>query len=514
LNPQASQSPKGSNSGPKPMANAILVATLVNSPSQVASELTSLSDTVEWVEVRADLSGDLDPFWLRGRYSGQLLYTLRSRQEGGSFEGPAGERRRRLLEAARHYDLVDLEGAHDLSPELLSAIPPHKRLISWQGAATDLSMLRAMFDRLSKVEARIYKLVVRAAQVGDELLPLSFLKSLGRTDCIAYTTGQTGFWSRIVAAHLGAPMIFGSLGRGRGATGEPTISQLIEDYGLPSLISFDKIYGIVGSPVFHSLSPRLHNAAYRALGHRALFVPFHVDSFDDFWRELVCCGKLETLGISIRGLTVASPHKEAAIGMAKVSTHMVRRAGATNLFLRNNGHWEADTTDPEGVVLAIAGRGIQIERREAAVIGCGGAGRAVAAALDQAGARVTMVNRGLERGHRAVELLGLPFVSLSGFSAEGFSIVVNATPVGRDDEQLPFDVNTLSKDAVVIDLVYGSRPTPLVSNALDRGLAAIDGREVLFVQVRRQFQLMTGREMPVDLAREILGYQAELVGTA
>jgi 3-dehydroquinate dehydratase / shikimate dehydrogenase len=476
--------------------------------------LAALPDAVEYVEVRADLSGDLDPYRLRSQYAGQLLYTLRSKQEGGSFEGSAIERRRRLLEAARHYDLVDLEGERDLTRELLGAIPPHKRLISWQGAATDLSMLRSRFDRFSKVEARFYKLVAKARQVGDELLPLFFLKALGRTDCIAYTTGQTGFWSRIVAAHLGAPMIFGSLERGRGATGEPTISQLIEDYGLPSLISFDKIYGIVGSPVFHSLSPRLHNAAYRALGHRALFVPFHVESFDDFWRELVTCGKLETLGISIRGLTVASPHKEAAIGLAKASTHMVRRAGATNLFLRNNGHWEADTTDPEGVVLAILGRGIQIEHEKAAVIGCGGAGRAVAAALDQAGARVTMVNRGLERGHRAVELLGLPFVSLSEFSAEGFSIVVNATPVGRDDDQLPFEPNNLSKNAVVVDLVYGSRPTPLVSNALELGLAVIDGREVLFVQVCRQFQLMTGREMPVDLARAILGYRAELVGSA
>jgi 3-dehydroquinate dehydratase / shikimate dehydrogenase len=496
------------------MANAILVATLVNPPSQAGAELRALAETVEWLEVRADQSGDPDAGWLRNQFRGRLLYTLRSREEGGSFEGAIRERRERLSEAAKHYDLIDLEGERDLTGEMLAEVPPHKRLISWQGAATDSSVLRSRFDRFSRVEALIYKLVFEARKVGDELIPLSFLKSLGRTDTVAFTKGRTGFWSRIVAAHLGAPLIFGSVGGGRGASGEPTISQLIEDYGLPSLTPFDKIYGIVGSPVFHSLSPRLHNAAYRALGHSSLFVPFHVDSFDEFWQELVMGGMLEALGVSIRGLTVASPHKESAICVAGASTHMVRRAGATNLFVRNNGHWKADTTDPEGVVLAILARGIPIERKKAAVIGCGGAGRAVGAALDQAGAIVTMVNRGLERGHRAVELLGLPFVSLSEFSAEGYSIVVNATPVGRDDNRMPFEINGLGKDAVVVDLVYGSSPTPLVSNALDMGRVAVDGREVLFVQVRRQFQLMTGTEMPADLAREILGYSAELVGTA
>lgn len=496
------------------MANAILVATLVNPPSRAESELTALPESVEWLEVRADLSGDLDSRLLRNHFPGKLLYTLRSREEDGSFQGTSSERRERLLEAARHYDLIDLEGERDLTIEILTEIPPHKRVISWQGAATDLSALHAQFRKLSTAPARFYKLILKASRAGDELLPLSFLNSLGRKDIVAFATGQTGFWSRIVAAHLGAPLIFGSFGQGRGANGEPTVSQLIEDYGLPSLIPFDKIYGIVGSPVFHSLSPRLHNAAYRALGHRALFVPFHVDSFDDFWREIVTGGKLETLGISIRGLTVASPHKEAAICVAGASTHMVRRAGATNLFVRNNGHWKADTTDPEGVVLAILARGLQIERKKAAVIGCGGAGRAVAAALDQAGAEVTMVNRGLERGNHAVDLLGLPFVPLSEFSAEGFSIVVNATPVGRDDNRMPFDPYGLGKDAVVVDLVYGSRPTSLVSTVLEMGRAVIDGREVLLVQVRRQFQLMTGREMPKDLARAVLGYQAELVGSA
>ena len=139
------------------------------------------------------------------------------------------------------------------------------------------------------------------------------------------------------------------------------------------------------------------------------------------------------------------------------------------------------------------------------MIGCGGAGRAIAAALDQSGARVTLVNRGQERGSFAAELLGLPYVPLLNFDAEGYQVVVNATPVGRDDDATPFKLETLAEEAVVIDLVYGSRPTPLVSNSTGLGRTVIDGRDVLLTQVRRQFQIMTGREMSVRLARETLG---------
>jgi 3-dehydroquinate dehydratase/shikimate dehydrogenase len=413
------------------------------------------------------------------------------------------------LQAARHYDLIDLEGERDLLPDLLSEIPWHKRLISWHGVRPDSSGLHARFERFSTVAARIYKLVPMAAHVGDGFAPLSLLKSLRRSDTIAYAAGQTGLWSRLVAPHLGAPIVFGVAVETRGTNGEPTIRRLIEDYGLPTLAPLEAMYGIVGNPVHHSLSPRLHNAAYRALGHPALYVPFPTESFPDFWREVVEGERLQALEVSLKGLTVVSPYKEAALGVAGARSPMVRRAGSTNIFLRTNGTWTADTTDPEGVLLILHERGIQVKGQRAAVVGCGGSGRAVAAALDQAGAEVTLVNRGLKRGRLAVRLLDLPFVPLSAFSVEGFSLVVNATPVGRDDNQLPFSIDRLSEDAVIIDLVYGSMPTPLVTGARARGHRAIDGKQVLLTQVLHQFRLMTGREMPVSLAREIIGWEAE-----
>jgi 3-dehydroquinate dehydratase/shikimate dehydrogenase len=204
-------------------------------------------------------------------------------------------------------------------------------------------------------------------------------------------------------------------------------------------------------------------------------------------------------------LTVASPHKEAALAAATKVSSIARGAGSANLLVRDNGYWRADTPDPDIVFMSSRELGVDVNQRRAAVIGCGGAGRAIAAALDQSGARVTLVNRGQERGSFAARLLGLPYVPLLNFDAEGYHVVVNATPVGRDDDAAPFKLETLAEEAVVIDLVYGSRPTPLVNNSVGLGRTVIDGRDVLLTQVLRQFQIMTGREMSAGLARETLG---------
>ena len=478
-------------------------------PSPGGQELSALPESVEWLEVRADLAGDLDPDWLRSRFGGWLLYALRSPAGGGNFRGSREQRHERLRRAARSYDLIELEGEHDCSNDLLAGIPVEKRLVSWYGPATDFSGLKDRFARLSAVPASLYKLVTLAAKNGDELAPLSLLDWLRRPDTIAYSAGPLGFWTRLIAPRLGAPFVFGLVPDGPAATAEPTVNKLIEDYGLPRLPPLGGIYGIAGNPVFHSLSPRLHNAAYRAINYPALFVPFHVETFGEFWREVVEGSVLQSLGMPIKGLTVASPHKEAALLTTGAASPMARRAGSANILVRHNGSWKADTTDPEVVFTALRERCVQMKRRRAAVIGCGGAGRAIAAALAQSDAGVTLVNRGAERGHYAAQLLGLPYTPLPGFSAEGYDIVVNATPVGRDDGASPFAVETLGDGAVVIDLVYGSLPTPLVVGTAARARAAIDGRAVLLTQVLRQFQLMTGEEMPASLVREKLGLEVE-----
>jgi 3-dehydroquinate dehydratase / shikimate dehydrogenase len=472
------------------MPQPSLIATLIDPPSPDGAELTALPDSVDWLNVRADRTGDIAPQWLRDHFKGRLLYSFRT--EDGT------NRSERLKTAAEFYDRVELEIETDASEELLRAVPVEKRLISWYGRVNDLSQLNDRFAQLSSVPAAGYKIVTNAETITEEFLPLSLLKSLNRTDTIAFSQGPLGFWNRLVALQLGSPAIFGRVAGDSPADMEPSIGKLIADYGLPEVSPAKELFAIIGNPIFHSLSPRLHNASYRALNHAALFVPLRVHSFAEFWREFVTSRKLDQFGIPINGMTVASPHKEEAVLTAKTVSGMVRQTEAANILVRNNGWWTADTTDPDVVY------GVSVKKKRAAVIGCGGAGRAIAAALVQSGAGVTLINRGAERGEHAAALLKLPYIPLRDFNAEGYDIVVNATPVGRDTDEAPFEVEQLNNGAVVIDLVYGSRPTPLVDTTRARQQLAIDGRDVLVTQVSQQFRLMTGKNMPVDLAREIL----------
>jgi len=488
------------------MIQATLAATLVIPPSTGGDEIVALPDSVELLEVRSDLV-DIGPEWLRSHFSGRLLYALRSRAQGGAFEGSVFERHDKLKYAARCYDLIELESPYDFAPDVLSEIPIEKRVVSWHGSAEDVSTLNAKFGELTSVPASLYKLVTIAATHNEELLPLSLLKSLNRTDTIAYATGPHGFWTRLIAPRLGAPIVFGRLPGGPEVPEEPTITKLIEDYGLPQIAPLEGLYGIVGNPVFHSLSPRLHNAAYLAMDYPGVFVPFHVESLSDFWHEIVEGEVLESLNLPLKGLTVVSPYKEAALRLAKSASPIARRAESANILVRDNGLWNADTTDSQVVLMAESNRGLQMNHKRAAVIGGGGAGRAIAVALDDLGATVTLINQGVERGDFATKLLGLPCIPFQGFSARGYDVVVNATPVGRDDGKVPFAVETLDKDAVVIDLVYGLEPTPLVRDAKALGHTVIDGREVLLTQVHRQIHLMTSREIPTNMLSEKLNLE-------
>jgi len=487
------------------MVRAALVATLLDVPSLDGQELLALPRSVDWLEVRADLIGDLDPVRLRRHFKGRLIYTLRSSAEGGESSDVLSRRRDRLLAAANHYDLISLEGERDLFPALLSGIPAQQRLISWHGPSIEVEALRSKFARFSAVEARHYRLVPRAVRPGDELLPLLLLKQLDRSDTVSYSTGLNGLWTRVVSPFLGSPAIFGAVATGSNNSDEPSITKLIQDYGLPELTPVREIYGIAGNPISHSLSPRLHNAAYRALGHQALFVPFQVESLDEFWRHMVGGNLLESLGMRLNGLTVASPHKEVVLQIADVISPIASNAESANILVRNNGYWQADTTDPDVVFMANREREVAMHRKRAAVVGCGGAGRAIAAALVQSGANVTLVNRSPQRGNHAAKLLRLPYIPLLDFDAGGYDIVVNATPVGRDDNLTPFRPESLDPETVVIDLVYGSRPTRLVSGNGKPDRVVIDGRDVLMTQVLRQFHLMTGKKMPVAVASDALG---------
>lgn len=488
-----------------------IVATLTTAVWQERRDLRRLRRTASGLEVRADLTGDPDLGVLRGLFDGELTYSLRSVAYGGAFTGDAEERQRCLLAAAGKYDMVELEADRDLTPELLAAVPPQRRQICWYGKGLGPAGLDTVFARMVRTPARLYVLAPEAETVEQAMAPTRWLARLGRSDVTAFATGSLGVCGRVLAPWLGAPVVFGGLGRDV-AWGVPPVEHLLGDYPFPALPAVEQVFGIVSRPMRLSLSPRLHNAAYRAIGLPALYLPLPANEFPGSWRAL--CAGFEQLGLRFGGATVVAPFKEEALRLADTASVAAIRSdaanllvregggwragatdgtGATNLLAREGGGWRAHTTDPIGVVGALRRAGVRVAGRKVAVVGCGGAGRGAADGLLRAGAVPTIVNRGRDRGRYAADLLGIDYQPLARFAPENYSIVVHATPV-RDEP--PFAVDRIARDAVVVDLTYGQEETRLAAAVRARGGLVVDGWRVLEVEVDRQFRLLTGRPAP------------------
>ncbi len=482
--------------------NTILTGSIVSDDRVASEELDRLQDRRGWLEVRADLlSDDHRAISQRRSFSGKAIYALRSNKLFGAYEGGQEERIARLRQASQHFDLIELDSSVDLVEELTEHIPCDKRIIVHKLDQPVDQALQSL-QQFRNIGARYYKFIAKPTDDLSVLLPLQLLQKSKSTDVIVCTQGALGLWTDILAPYFGSPMIYGRLGDH--SPDAFTIDQLIRDYGFPEMVPFQEIYGITGRPVLGSLSPRLHNAAYRALDMPALFLPFHMDNFNTFGSELIDQGALKALGLTIKGMTVVSPFKEQSCQFADKIVHPVTAAARScNLMVEENGHWLAGTTDAFGVKETIRQMGISVKGYQAAVIGAGGAGRAITVALQELGAEVLMVNRSPESGMRAAWKLGIRFCPLNRFKIKGFDLLVNATPIGKYGDTMPFDLYRTSGRQLIIDMAYASQMTPLVKKALLSGIPVIDGRSMLITQVREQFRKMTGRIMPVELARDL-----------
>ncbi len=485
-----------------------ILSTLSN---ETFSKLKAIDHKLTCLELRADLLEDkIDYFRLRTCCNAPFLFVLKSKSEGGYFTGTLEDRKQCLIQAASYCDWIELEGERDLLPEILDFIPPEKRVISWQGKMATSKELSHRFKSFSKTKARMYRLVVEAGSHAETLIPLQFLSDIRRKDILCYAAGAIGQWTQIVAPYLGTPMIFGHVVETEKIPAVFPCEQLIGHYDFPKLYPFKTIYGIAGNPVGRSKSPAMHNGAYRDLGMTALYLPFHIVDFEAFWECVVCSPLFKKMGFEWGGFTVVSPFKSFVIPFSeKVDTPIIQQAMAGNVLKKKAGKWIADTTDFYGLEMALAELNVSMRNLNVAIIGCGGAGRVMAAGLKAKLANVLLVNRSEDRAEKAGMLLNLPYVLLADFKPEGFDLIINATPLGKNKNELPFDPGGTKPEAIIVDLTYAKSMTTLVCKSLDLGRKVISGRKILWYQVMQQFKLLTGRDMPEQLALEMAGVDKE-----
>ena len=257
------------------------------------------------------------------------------------------------------------------------------------------------------------------------------------------------------------------------------------------------LYGIIGRPVRHSLSPAMHNAAFEHEGINAVYIAFETDSPGR------AMDAVRTLGI--RGLSVTVPNKETVMAFLDEMDETARRIGAVNTVKNRKGCIEGINTDWIGAVKALK-EAAALRGKKAVVIGAGGSARAVVFGLVKEGAEVHIVNRTVEKAGRLAEEFDCSFSGLDGLSAADGDILINTTSVGMGGLQglSPVPDGELGKFSIVMDIVYGSRKTRLLLDAERAGCITIQGTEMLLHQAAAQFEYWTGRKAPLEVMKKAL----------
>lgn len=264
--------------------------------------------------------------------------------------------------------------------------------------------------------------------------------------------------------------------------------------------------GVIGSPIGHSLSPAVHGYWLRHYGIPGFYIPMEIADADlsQVLRTLPKAGFV--------GCNVTIPHKEAALSLADSVTGQAQRIGAANTLSFVDGQIIADNTDGYGFLtnLKQGAPAWQPQAGPAAVIGAGGAARAVAVALADAGCReIRITNRTRARAEELAAEFGLKAVAWSdrGDMLEGANLVVNTSAMGMVGQQT-FDVplDQLSADALVTDIVYTPLQTPLLQAAAARGCRTVDGLGMLLHQAVPGFERWFGHcpEVTAELRRTVL----------
>jgi shikimate dehydrogenase len=253
-----------------------------------------------------------------------------------------------------------------------------------------------------------------------------------------------------------------------------------------------KIFGILGQPVAHSLSPVMHNAAFRHLGINAVYVAFPVT---DLFQAVA-----GLRGLGIGGVSVTIPFKEEIIPLIDDLDPRAAKIGAVNTVLHRDGCLFGFNTDWLGAVTALTAK-VSLKSRHVLILGAGGASRAIAYGIIQKGARVSLTDVDQARATALVKDLGGEAIPLNAVGDCPATILVNATPVGMtpDLDGIPIDPDRLGRFEVVMDIVYQPLQTRLLREAEAHGCAAIDGLQMLIHQGAAQFELFTGREAPANI---------------
>jgi 3-dehydroquinate dehydratase/shikimate dehydrogenase len=306
-----------------------------------------------------------------------------------------------------------------------------------------------------------------------------------QTPAVVIAMGDSGIATRALASRFHSCWTYAGNGV---APGQVPAARLLDEFSFRSIGPRTMIYGVVGRPIMHSLSPAMHNAAFKAARLDAVYLPLAAADFDDFVTFA------EAMGLA--GASVTAPFKLTAFQRADDCDPISRRIRSANTLRYTRGRSEACNTDVAGFLAPLAAQGVELRGTRVTVLGAGGAARAAVEALISAGAHVAISTRRRAQADAAARDFGCDVAAWPP-AAHSWDVLVNTTPVGTapavDETPLPHGPFT---GPLVYDLVYNPSTTRLLRDAARAGCRTIGGLDMLVAQAERQFEWWTGTKAP------------------
>ncbi len=458
------------------------------------------------VELRLDyLNGQVNLQRVLGDRPTPVIVTLRRNQDGGKWPGTEDARQLLLRTAiVQGVEYVDLE------EDVAAKIPRYgktKRIISLHDFRKTPDDLPAIHARLKALDADIVKLATLANDPHDNLRMLQLVAGAD-VPTVGICMGEMGIPTRVLCGKYGSPFTYATFHQERSlAPGQLSFQQMQDLYRYDEINAETEVYGVMGDPIAQSMSPLVHNSAFRHAGLNKVYVPFRIP------REDVPAFLDDARELGIRGLSVTIPHKEAVLKKVTKVDGGAKGVGAANTIIFNGAELIGYNTDYRGAMDSLEkamnlphGGHESLHGKVAMVLGAGGAAKAIGYGLKRRGADVVITGRTLEHAETLAKRLECKSIEWGARHAPAVDILINCTPMGMHPnvDESPYDKHRLRPTMVVFDTVYNPETTLLVKEARLKGCNVITGVAMFIRQAALQFELFTGQPAPEELMREEL----------
>lgn len=494
---------------------AIVVSHIAPDFDTLARQVTRQAKLADLIELRLDHIGNPGEERLRAlirEAKKPTIVTVQGPEAFGHFQGTLAERLEILRSAARAgASFVDIDAQASLE---LGEMPGKcHRIVSCHvtdHTPDDLEALHAEIERV-QYEGDLIKLVTHAKSCEDALRILAFVRKIGG-GLIGFCSGAKGSFTRVLAPIFGSPFTYAAPAIMPGlpeppatAPGQIRVNDLRGMLPPTGLTAETAIFAVVGNPIGHSWSPRVHGMALKAAHLDAVYVALEPD---DFQRFLAL-----TTDASYRGFSVTAPFKELAAEASSSRDSSVEATHAANTLIREKRGWRALNTDVSaiqetlerafGLHARTPGRPLSLSAAHTLVLGTGGAARAAVQAAKQARGRVTVSGRDAQRAQALAREMSCNACAWDEIRTLAYDVLVHCTPMGSlaDPGRLAIPADWIPPSSLVLDAVYRPIKTPLLTEALKRGATAVPGGEWFVRQARMQFKLFTGQDPDEPLMR-------------